>query len=104
MPKSSRDGMGTITSRPAACPRPTPELAWLQPPRIASRAHGGLTALTWGLARGPFTTGAAGYLALLLGHVQTMVRREPPTGVVPDIRRPRVERDLQTRSSVRHTT
>ena len=37
MPKSSRDGMGTITSRPAACPRPAPELASLRPPAVRPR-------------------------------------------------------------------
>ena len=36
VPKSSRDGMGTITSRPAACPRPAPEVASLGPPVVRS--------------------------------------------------------------------
>ena len=31
MPKSSRDGMGTTTSRLAACPHPAPDLASLRP-------------------------------------------------------------------------
>ena len=72
-------------------------------PRSASRAHGGLTALTAGLARGLSTTGAAGRLALLLGHLHTLVRCEPPPGVVPDVRQTSVKRDLQTGRSVQGT-
>ena len=50
-----------------------------------------------------FFTGAAGCLALLLGPLHTLVRREPPPGVVPDVRRPGVKRDLQTGRSVQGT-
>ena len=46
VPKSSRDGMGMITSRLAPCPRPAPELASLRPPAAhPGRAHASLRSL-----------------------------------------------------------
>ena len=74
-----------------------PQISFESPPL-------GLTTLTGGLARGLSTTGALGRLNVLAGHLHTMVRREPQPGVVPDLRGPRVERDLQTGRSVQGTT
>ena len=100
VPKSSRDGMGMTTSR-AACP--ARELFSLWEPCRASRAPRALTALTAGLARGPSTTGASGRLALLLRALHKGPGLESAPGVVPNVRRPRVERDLHTRRSVQGT-
>ena len=74
-----------------------------------SRVPRALTAHTAGLARGPSTTGASGpvatgasgRLAVLLGQSGPGLVLAP--GVVPNIRRPRKERDLQMRGSVQGT-
>ena len=72
-------------------------------PCNATQAPRGLTALTAGLARGPSTTGAAGRLALLLGRLHTGQGRKSPPGVVSNVRRLGVTRDLQTGRSVQAT-
>ena len=72
-------------------------------PFSASQAPRGLTALTTGLARGPSTTIATGRLALLLGRLHKGPGRESAPGVVPNLRRPGVKRDLQTRRGVQGT-
>ena len=102
MRKSSRDGMGTITS-PGRLPMPPTGAGLAAAPRNASRAHGGLTAPTAGVARGPSRNGAAGRLPLLAGHLHTLVRRDPPPGVVADAWRPGIKQDLQTGTSVQRT-
>ena len=72
-------------------------------PCSASRAPRALTVLTAGLARGPSTTGASGRLALLLGRLHTGPGRESAPAVVSNVRRARMERDLQTGRSVQGT-
>ena len=70
-------------------------------PYRTSRAPPTLTAPAAGLARGPSTTAASERLAVLLW--QSGPGLEPAPGVVPNVRRPRVERDLQTGRSVQGT-
>ena len=54
MPKSSRDGMGEIASRPAPYPRPAPELASLRPPAVRpERAEASLRSLGASLGARP---------------------------------------------------
>ena len=67
----------------------------------ASGAPRTLTAPTAGLAWGPSTTGASGRLAVRLGVSGPGFELAP--GAVPDVRRPRVERDLQTGRRVQGT-
>ena len=104
--KSSRDGMGTTTSC-ATCP--VAVLASLPVPFGTSRAPRALTMHIAGLARRPSTTGAYGpvvtgasmRLAVLLGH--SGLGLVLALGVVPNIRRPRGEQDLQMWGSVQST-
>ena len=72
-------------------------------PCRASRAPRALTALTAGVARGPSTTGPSGRLALLPGLLHTGPGLESASAVVPNVRQPHVERDLQTGRSVQGT-
>ena len=80
-------------------PRATAGLA--AGPCRTSRAPRALTARTAGLARGPSTTGASGRLAVLLRQSGPGLVLAP--GVVANVRRPRVERHLQTGGSVQGT-
>ena len=92
--------MGTTTSR-TACP--APELASLWPPAVRPElTKASLRSMPASLG-GPSTTGAVGRLALLLGHLHTLVGRESPPGVVPNVRLRGVKRDLQTGRSVHGT-
>ena len=72
-------------------------------PYRASRAPRVLSALNAGLAWGPCTTVTSGRLPLLLGLLHTGPGLESAPAVVPNVRRPRVERDLQTGRSVQGT-
>ena len=72
-------------------------------PCRASGAPRALTALNAGLARGPSTTAASGRLALLLGLLHMGPGLESAPGMVPNVRRPRVEQDPQTGRSVQGT-
>ena len=54
VPESSRDGMGTITSRPVPYPRPPPEVASLRPPQVRpERADASLRSLEASLGARP---------------------------------------------------
>ena len=103
-PKSSRDGMGTTTSR-ATCPAAV--LASLPvPAERPERREPSLCTLPASLGDRPppVPTGRSppvpsGRLAVLLG--QSGPRVVLALGVVPNIRRPREERDLQMWGSVK---
>ena len=91
-PKSSRDSMGTATSR-ATCPGAGLAAG-------ACRTSRSPRPLTAGLARGPSTTGASGPVATgASGPVAVLLGQSGPglvlaPGVVPNVRRPREERHL----------
>ena len=104
-PNLSRDGMGTTTWR-ATCPAAVLASLPVPPERPERRS---LTAHTAGLARRPSTTGACGLVATgAFGGLGVLLGQSGPglvlaLGVVPNIRRPRDERDLQMWGSVQGT-
>ena len=99
-PKPSRDGMGTTTSH-ATCPVAVLASLPVAPERPELREPSLRTLPSTTGACGLVATGASGRLGVLLGQSgQGLVLA---LGVVPNIRRPRGERDLQMWGSVQGT-